>query len=180
MLARIPEVPLPPIMAWNTFLPMLDLFKDYGVPDTVTHQTLSSVTPELRSRILTGLRALKLIDQDGRTQAALRTLVSARGTGQWQVQLRVLMNIAYPYLAALNLAEAESADVSKAFARHIKRETANLSKCEAFYLNLARSAGVNLSDSLKKRVATSDAMAAIRRLRKAIAMKSAAKVPEPT
>jgi hypothetical protein len=163
MLARPQEVPLPPVMPWNTFVSgLVDRYKATMVPDVINGVALQSVSPKLRSRILSGLRGLKLIADDGRAQPAFRTLVGSRGTGQWEVQLRVLMNNAYPYLAGLDLSETNSDSLRKAFRNHLRRDTENISKCEAFYLNMARAAGVRLSAALNKRVATSDSMAAIR------------------
>jgi len=148
---------------------VIEYFKERGgkLPDFFVNETLKGITPELRGRVLTSLRALKLLDGAGRTQSFFQTLVDARGTGQWQVQLRVLMNTAYPYLTYVNLSQADSAALRAAFVAYTKKDTENLSKAEVFYLNLARAAGVRLSDGLQKRVTVSEAMAAVKAARKA-------------
>ena len=163
-----PVAEFPPMMPWPTFSGgVIDYFKESGhVPPFLVQESLPSVTPELRSRVLTGLRALKLLDGAGRTAPFFRTLVEARGTGQWQVQLRVLMSNAYPYLTYLNLSQASSTDLRAAFVGHLKKDTDNLGKAEVFYLNLAQAAGVRLSDTLQRRVTASMAMAAAKAAKK--------------
>jgi hypothetical protein len=166
MLARNPEVPMPPICAWSTFLGVVDQFKETGVPNFVGHDSLPKVAPDVRSRVITSMRALTLISPKGESQPHLRKMVEARGTDAWQATLRLLASTAYPYLTNLNLFRVDSAALREAFVRHLKRESGNLSKAEAFYLNLAREAGIRLSEALQKRVATSDAMSNVRGARK--------------
>jgi hypothetical protein len=166
MPVHLPEVPLPPIMAWNSFIGIVNRFAATAVPEVVTHQSLPWISAKLRSRILTSLRALKLIGEGGEAQPALRSLVEARGTGQWPNQLNVLAQKAYPYIPLHGLTQTTSQTLRGLFLAHLKRDTKNISKCEAFYLNLVRAAGVPMSDALKKRVATSDTMATVRAARK--------------
>jgi hypothetical protein len=169
MLAKSDPPILPAICAWNLFLHgVVDDFKTRGIPEFVSHDKLPKVAPEVRSRMLTSLRALTLISASGQVQPHFRRIVEARNTDSWQTSLRLLMQSAYPFLKAVILVRADSAELRAAFLQHIRRDTANVSKCEAFYLNLAREAGVPLSEALKKRVATSDSMATVRAARKDI------------
>lgn len=166
MLSRPSVKPLPPICAWNTFVGAVTYFKDNGIPDFVTNKTLPTVSPDVRSRMLTSLRALGLIDEHGRVQERFRRLISERYSGQWEVTLRVLMNSAYPYLSGVDLRQTDSNQLRAAFLHHIGRNTDNLSKCEAFYINMAAAAGVQLSGALQKRVQTAGTMATVKAVRK--------------
>jgi hypothetical protein len=160
MLARAPDVPLPPICAWNTFqIGVLDYFKAHPLPAFIVSGSLPAVALGLRVRVITSLRALKLIDGQGRVQETLRKLIAVRGTGHWEAQVRALMADAYPYLSGLNLAQTDSIQLRRAFIAYLRRETDNLSKCEAFYINLAHTGGFELSEALKKRVGTAETMA---------------------
>jgi len=166
MLARQPVNPLPPICAWNLFQSgIVDHFKDGALPDILTRDSLKHISPDMQSRIMTSLRALRLIDDRGQVQSDLKKLIASRNTGQWQNDLRVLMQTRYPYVAPAGLSRATSGELHAAFKKYVGRETGNLSKAEAFFLNLARASGVQLSDALKKRVATADSMAAVRAAR---------------
>jgi hypothetical protein len=167
MLARSknPSVALPPICAWKSFTDSIDRFKETALPNFVTHEALPTVSADVRGRVITSMRALHLVAPNGESQPFLRQLVAARGTGQWEVQLRVLLANAYPYAPVNILAQADTAALRAKFAAHIGRETANITKCEAFYLSMARAAGVQLSAALKKRVAASDTMATVRAAR---------------
>jgi hypothetical protein len=175
-------VEFPPMAPWPMVQNgVIDHFKERGgqVPPFFVNDTLKGVTPELRGRVLASLRALKLTDSVCRTQPFFQTLVDARGTGQWQAQLRVLMNTAYPYLSFLNLSQADSAALRAAFVAYTKKDTENLGKAEVFFLNLARAAGVRLSDALQKRVTASEAMAAVQAARRERAAKDSAKGNKP-
>ncbi len=171
MLARPQqETALPAICAWNLFLSgIIDHFKDRAIPDVLTRVALSHVSDDMQSRLLTSLRALRLIEESGRVRDDLKKLIASRNSGQWQVQLNLLLQTRYPYIPIHVLPQMDSAALHAAFKGHVKRETANLSKAEAFYLNLARASGVLLSDALQKRVATADTMATVRAARKDIA-----------
>lgn len=170
MLARPQQdISLPAICAWNLFLGgIVDYFKDRPIPDVLERAVLSHISPDMQSRVLTSLRALNLIEHNGRVRDDLKRLISARNTGQWENQLNILLQTRYPYIPVHTLPQATSETLHAAFKSHIKRETTNLSKAEAFYLNLARAAGVRLSDALQKRVSTADTMATVRAARKDI------------
>jgi hypothetical protein len=163
---KVDVPPLPPICAWNTFIGVIDFFKASRIPNFVTHEALPTVAEDVRSRVITSLRALRLVGSNGETQDAFRKLVASRGTSQWETDLRFLMANQYQYIQTRTLTEGDSAALRKAFLAYLGRETDNLSKCEAFFLNLARASGIKLSDALQKRVATSDSMATVRAARK--------------
>jgi hypothetical protein len=148
----------PPICPWNTFLSGVDYFKDRGgPPDIVFRSSFPNISPRMRSRLTAALRGLKLIDREGKTQPSFRSLVEARNTGQWPIQLRILITNAFPYTAPLDLVHTDNDQLHKAFVAYTKRDTRNLAKAEVFFLNLARASGLKLSDSLQKRVFASEA-----------------------
>jgi hypothetical protein len=168
----MPLVAIPPAVApWPTFQEgVIDYFKGVGgPPDIIARHDLRRVTPKMRGKVVSALRALKLIDLAGRTQPLFRTLVEARGTGQWPVQLRVLINNAYPYLSAVDLLKTDSAQLHAAFVAHFKRDAKSFAKAEVFFLNLAVAASLKLSEPLRKRVIASEAMATFKANKKSAA-----------
>ena len=92
---------------------------------------------------MTALKALNLIDDDGRPQRELELLVFAEGRERREA-LRDVLRRLYGPVFELDLARATRAQFHEAFRRFGAREGV-LAKCEAFFIQAARDAGIELS-----------------------------------
>jgi len=158
MLARQQDNSIPAPMAFTLFRSVVAHFKRVGLPDVYGGKSVPSFIPaNLRYRTRLSLRSLKLIADDGRVLKSFQEVVAAWNTPHWLGALQGLMRHAYPFMADENLTAMNAAKLHAAFVAHVGKESTILSKSEMFFLNLAASAGMVLSDSLLKRVEASEA-----------------------
>ena len=92
---------------------------------------------------MTALKALGLIDSDGRPQRELERLVFAEGRERREA-FRDMLRRSYGPVFELDLTRATRAQFHEAFRRFGAREGV-LAKCEAFFIQAARDAGIELS-----------------------------------
>ena len=92
---------------------------------------------------MTALRALGLVDGEGRPMRDLELLVLAEGRERREALREVLQRF-YGPVFELELARATRAQFHEAFRRFGAREGV-LAKCEAFFIQAARDAGIELS-----------------------------------
>ena len=92
---------------------------------------------------MTALKVLGLIDTTGRPQRELERLVSAEGRERREA-LRDMLRRSYGPVFELDLKRATRAQFHEAFRRFGAREGV-LAKCEAFFIQAARDAGIELS-----------------------------------
>ena len=92
---------------------------------------------------MTALKALGLIDATGRPQRELERLALADGRERREA-FRDMLRRSYGPVFELDLARATKAQFHEAFRRFGAREGV-LAKCEAFFIQAARDAGIELS-----------------------------------
>ncbi len=92
---------------------------------------------------MTALRVLDLVDAEGRPQRGLELLVFAEGRERREA-LREVLHRFYGPVFELDLARATRAQFHEAFRRFGAREGV-LAKSEAFFIQAARDAGIELS-----------------------------------
>ncbi len=92
---------------------------------------------------MTALRALDLVDGEGRPQRGLELLVFAEGRERREALREVLQRF-YGPVFELDLARATRAQFHEAFRKFGAREGV-LAKCEAFFIQASRDAGIELS-----------------------------------
>lgn len=145
-------------MTFKLWLAVIAHFKAVGLPEVISGKSLAGVVPRnLRYRTRLSLRSLKLITDDGRVLNPFRQLVKTWDSPVRQDALKGLARDAYPYLHGIALSALNSDQLRKAFVFHVGRDTPILAKSEMFFLNLANAAGLELSEELQKRVASSEA-----------------------
>ncbi len=92
---------------------------------------------------MTALRVLDLVDGEGRPQRELELLVFAEGRERREALREVLQRF-YSPVFELDLARATRAQFHEAFRKFGAREGV-LAKCEAFFIQASRDAGIELS-----------------------------------
>jgi hypothetical protein len=158
MLARQQAKSIPAPMAFTLFRSVVANFKKVGLPDVYGGKTVPAFIPaNLRYRARLSLRSLKLIADDGQVLKSFHELVKAWDTPHWLGALQGLIRNAYPFMADQDLTAMTAAKLHTVFVAHVGKDSTILSKSEMFFLNLAASAGMVLSDSLQKRVEASEA-----------------------
>jgi len=92
---------------------------------------------------MTALKVLALVDAEGRPTSALEQLVMAEGDERRRV-LRSVLEANYAPVFALDLSRATRAQFHEAFQSFGTKEGV-LAKCEAFFIQAAQDAGIELS-----------------------------------
>ena len=138
--------PLPPYVPWKTFVTFLDSLRQ-GIPSRIDRTVMPTFSGAMQSQVMSALRYLGLIDEQGRPLDALSQLVTSESTQREEI-LRDILDRAYRFLADLNIGTATSGQLEEAF----KRAGATgdtVRKCIAFFLAANQYAGVSLSRHLK-------------------------------
>ena len=94
-------------------------------------------------QLMTGLRALELVDDDGRPSEDLEHLTGVEGDER-RAALAALLRRHYKPVFELDLPRATRAQFREAF-RSFGAKAGVLAKCEAFFIQAAQDAGLELS-----------------------------------
>ncbi len=134
---------IPPYVPHRTFTTFLE-FLTPGVPDRIDRSVFASrFSGSAASQISSTLRALGLIDADGKPQEELFRLVSAKGDERRSIK-RALLQRYYTPVFQLDLEHATRGQLRQAL-REFGTTDSMLIKCESFFIHAARDAGVPLS-----------------------------------
>ena len=134
---------IPPYVPYRTFRNFLEWLKD-GIPARIDRsfwgQRLSGGSG---TQLMTALRVLELIDAQQRPSEALEQLVRAEGEERRQL-LRRMLERHYAPILVLDLARATKSQFHEAFQTFGTKEGV-LAKCEAFFIQAAQEARIELS-----------------------------------
>jgi hypothetical protein len=137
----------PVYIPWATFLSGVQSLRDQGLPDVIDRTAWRSRSGADQSGLMSAFRFLGLIDEDGKTQTLLRSLVSASpGSDQEKQVLLQLLRVRYAAVFALDLSTATPGalkDAVKSFG-----DFSTLSRAVRFFLKAAGYSGVTLSPRL--------------------------------
>ncbi len=134
---------IPPYVPYRTFRTFLEFLLD-GIPDRIDRSVWGArFSGSSGTQLMTALRALRLIDGEGRPQPELARLVIAEGEERRAILRNALQDF-YGPVFELDLARATRAQFHEAFRRFGARDGV-LAKCEAFFVQAARDAGIELS-----------------------------------
>ena len=141
----MPERPdsVPPYVPYRTFQTFLEFLQD-GIPARVDRSVWGSrFSGSSGTQLMTALKVLGLVDSEGHPEPVLEELVFAEGERR-RTLLRDLLQDYYRPVFALDLARATRNQFHEAFRSFGAREGV-LAKCEAFFIQAALSAGIQLS-----------------------------------
>ena len=137
---------VPPYVAYRTFRTFLESLA-LSMPDRIDRSVFDSkFSGTATSQIMSALRALKLVDADGRPSEALYQLASTDGERHHKALEQVLKSY-YTPVFRLDLEHATKAQFREAM-REFGCTESMLIKCETFFIHAARHAGVALSPYL--------------------------------
>ena len=136
---------VPPYVPYRTFRTFLEFLLEMdAIPDRIDRSVWGSrFSGNSGTQLMTALKVLKLVDAGGRPMPALEHLVYAEGEER-RTLLRGILQDYYSPVFELDLARATRNQFRTAFRSFGAREGV-LTKCEAFFVQAARDAGVQLS-----------------------------------
>lgn len=136
--------PLPPYVAYRTFVNYLGSIRSRGVPSRVDRTALPHKSGAVQSQLLLALTYLGLIDEHRVPTPAFHELVAAEGAERRKL-LRQLLASSYAFLADdVDLSKATSEQLEERFAATgVSGET--LRRAQSFFLAMAKEAGVAVS-----------------------------------
>ena len=138
---------IPPYVAYRTFRTFLETLA-VNIPDRIDRSVFDSkFSGTATSQITSSLRALKLIDAQGRPSEELISLVRADGEQHHQILENILRRY-YTPVFKLDLERATKAQFREAM-REFGCTESMLTKCETFFIHAATHAGIPLSTYLK-------------------------------
>ncbi|WP_374306663.1 DUF5343 domain-containing protein [Methylocella sp.] len=139
-----------PYIAYQTLRNFLAPLKEHVIPNRIGKDLMRTMSGATQTQLITALKFLGLIEDDGTPTDALKGLVAAYETDQYPSALETVLLGAYADLFKLSLATSSPSEFSQAFQRAYPCEGETLRKGITFFLNAAREAQVQLSPFLTK------------------------------
>ena len=140
---------LPPYVSYRTFRNFLERMAD-GIPSRIDRSVMGgSMAGATVTQLLTALKALHLIDHNGKPQDSLEQLVAASG-GERRSILEGIVRNAYPNVFQLDLTRASTQEFREKFREFTAKEDV-VNKCQAFFRQAAEDAGIELSPYIVER-----------------------------
>jgi Family of unknown function (DUF5343) len=140
--------PTPAYFAFKTLTNVIEKMEEHGPPNRVDRTFLSNMSGAGQTQFIAGLKALGLIDGDGRVQPRLTEMVSEPDNRQ-RIMGEVVREC-YPDAVALGQTNATTGELLEVFsnAHGVQGDTAR--KAIAFFLQAAKYAGdIQLSPNFK-------------------------------
>jgi hypothetical protein len=139
-----------PYIAYQTIKTFVAPLKEHVIPNRIDKSLLKNMSGAVQGQLMTALKFLSLIEEDGRPTDSLTKLVSAYGTDKWAAELQRVLANAYPELFKLPLDKVSPSQFNETFKGAYPCEGETLSKGVRFFLNAATEAGVKFSPFLMK------------------------------
>jgi hypothetical protein len=135
---------IPPYVPYRTFQTFLEFLLEEGIPDRIDRTVWGSrFSGGSGTQLMTTLKVLKLVDDEGRPAQDLDDLVHAEGEDRRSTMRHVLERFYVPVFE-LDLGRATKGQFHDAFRKFGTKEGV-LTKCEAFFIRAAQAAGIELS-----------------------------------
>jgi hypothetical protein len=132
----------------STFLTGLEHLKAVSVPNKIDANTFPSMSPQLKSQLLSGLRFFELIDSDGTPAPLLLDLVNKEGSRKEIV--KQLIETHYPEIVALDFGKITPKQLDDTLAEHYGVQGDTIKKAKTFLLKAAQYAGFTVHPLLTK------------------------------
>jgi hypothetical protein len=141
---------LPPYTAFQSLKSGLAVLYEHVIPTRIDRSVWGNkFSGSVASQVLTALRFLRLIDQDGVPTKHLRPLVESMGDkAEWATQLGVVLRAAYEPIFSLDLEKATASQFYERFRVVYGADGETGRKCVTFFLNAAREADIPVSPFL--------------------------------
>lgn len=142
--------PVPPYLPWKTFENYIDGLKAFGdhLPNVIDRDSMRNLSGAMQSWLLSGLRALNMIDEHGTPRPRLQQIVQASPDDR-KAMYRQVIEAEYPFLREINLKDATPKQIEAAF-ESTGATGDTVRKCMVFFIGLAKAADVPLSPLISK------------------------------
>ena len=143
------QLQIPPYVPYRTFRNFTDQLRD-GIPARIDRSVWGArYSGSSGIQLMTTLKVLELVEEDGRPTPALEKLVHAEGDERRAVLTSILQRHYVP-IFRLDLERSTKAQITEAFKSYGAREGV-LRKCENFFVQAAQDAGIELSQYILAR-----------------------------
>jgi len=140
---------IPPYVPYRTFRNFLETLRE-GIPARIDRSVWGPrFSGSNGIQLMTALRVLNLVDDQGRPARELERLVQLEGEPR-RAALKALLERHYAPIFGLDLERASKAQLREAF-RSFGTKEAVLARCERFFVQAAQDAGVELSSFILER-----------------------------
>jgi hypothetical protein len=148
-MARADKRPLPPYLPYRSFTTYLDGLRAFQ-PQVIDRSSMRSFSGAIQSWLLNGLRYLNMIDDNGLPRQRL-TQIAKASPEERKPMLRQLIEAEYGFLKdqGVDLGAATPRQLDLAF-ESMGAQGDTVRKCVAFFLAMAKDAGLHLSPLLAK------------------------------
>jgi hypothetical protein len=144
---------LPPYVSYRTFRNFVERMHE-GIPSRIDRSVMGgSMAGGTVTQLLTALKSLELIDENGKPQGNLEQLAVASGDEYRSILESILRN-AYPNVFKLDLKRASAQEFRERFKEFTTKDDV-VNKCQAFFRQAAEDAGIELSPYIKERAKVS-------------------------
>lgn len=141
------ELP-PPYVSWQTFTSLIEKMEKEGPPPKIDRSYLVGMSGGYQTQVMTALRSLGLIDEEGHIGNRLARM--ATHPDERQTLVREVFEERYPEAVKLGVERATQGQLEDAF-RDRGLSADPMRKAISFFLNGAEYAGIPLSPYFKKR-----------------------------
>jgi hypothetical protein len=138
----------PPYTSYASTRTLFGSLHDNGTPSRIDRSVMKSFSNAVGTQLITGLKFLKLINEEQRPSEAFLELIDSYGTDDWKKRLLDVLNGAYPELFSLGLEVVSPAEFSEAFRRAYGVEGDVLRKCMTFFINAVQDTAFPISKYL--------------------------------
>ena len=144
---------IPPYVAYKTFRNFLEFLKD-NFPSRIDRSVWGPrYSGTSGQQLMTALKVLNLIDENGIPKEILTHLVNSEGENRRSILRRILMNT-YEPIFKIDLTKATKSQFHEVFKTFDTKEGVII-KCEAFFIQACQDAGIELSSFILARRHTS-------------------------
>ena len=144
-----------PYMSFKTFTSFIDRLHSSMTPPIIDKSILQHMSGSGRGQLMSALRFLKLIENDGMVTNRLRDLVSAYKSDDWSKLLRDTLNQSFQHIVSdLDLEAGTDAQLQNAFKARGHVEGHMLNSAVRFYLAFLKEAGIAYSPHFGNRRVT--------------------------
>lgn len=139
----------PPYVPYKTFTNFISGLSDTGVPSQIDKSIMRSLSGSVQSALVSSLKYLNLIENDGTPADRLAQLVESKEKQRADILRSVLVD-GYPFLFAsgIDLKKATTKQIEQAF-RDQGAGGSTVVKCIAFFLEAAKEASIQISPHVK-------------------------------
>ena len=144
---------IPPYVSYKTFRNFLEFLKD-NFPSRIDRSVWGPRhSGTSGQQLMTALKVLSLIDENGIPKEILTHLVNSEGENRRSILKRILMNTYVP-IFKIDLTKATKSQFHEVFKNFDTKEGVII-KCEAFFIQACQDAGIELSSFILARRHTS-------------------------